>query len=122
MIGLVHVAIQFPLYESFKVRLADRDGNLSLTGLVVATATSKTIAGAISYPHEVVRSRQQHSTKRLRAIDAVRHVLKHSGWQGFYHGMGTNLMRVLPSCVITFVTYEFVASILSDALAGSKLA
>jgi solute carrier family 25 folate transporter 32 len=122
MFGLVHVAIQFPLYENFKVQLADGDGHLSLSGLVVATATSKVVAGAISYPHEVIRSRQQHSTKPLRAIDAARAVYRHSGWQGFYHGLGTNLLRVMPSCVITFVTYEFVASLLTDLLEGSKLA
>ncbi len=108
MIGLVHVAIQFPLYERLKVALSDASGHLSVWSLIVASASSKTVAASISYPHEIVRSRQQHSTERLRATDTARHVWQSNGWRGFYHGMGTNLLRVVPSCIITFVTYELV--------------
>jgi solute carrier family 25 (mitochondrial folate transporter), member 32 len=114
LIGLVHVAIQFPLYERFKQSLAEPSGSLSVWSLILASASSKTIAVSVSYPHEVVRSRQQHATERLRAGDTVRHVWRSSGWRGFYDGMGTNLLRTVPSCIITFVTYEVVVRRLSQ--------
>lgn len=120
MIGLVHVAIQFPLYERLKQSLVDSNGSLSIWSLILASAASKTAAVSVSYPHEVVRSRQQHSTERLRARDIARHI-RSSGWRGFYDGMGTNLLRVVPSCIITFVTYEVVVRGISHWSESSDL-
>lgn len=33
-------------------------------------------------------------------------------WRGFYKGLGTNLVRVTPATMITFVTYEHTSSYL----------
>ncbi|KAI7842493.1 hypothetical protein COHA_003847 [Chlorella ohadii] len=64
LLGVMHVVIQFPLYESLKARFAARhaDGGpnsekLNLYELILASATSKMIASTATYPHEVVRSR-----------------------------------------------------------------
>eukprot|EP00026_Physarum_polycephalum_P011756 Phypoly_transcript_11999.p1 GENE.Phypoly_transcript_11999~~Phypoly_transcript_11999.p1 ORF type:complete len:159 (+),score=21.55 Phypoly_transcript_11999:539-1015(+) len=63
MIGLIHVAIQFPLYEKFKSiaqnRKPTKDTPLSLTELFLCAAGSKLFASAAAYPHEVIRSRLQ---------------------------------------------------------------
>ena len=81
MMGVAHVAIQFPLYEALKGKLAERHhrdvndlpaadlvrcrgaaaaahGAGSLTGgwQVVASAISKMVASTATYPHEVVRA------------------------------------------------------------------
>lgn len=112
-LGLIHVAIQFPLYEHLKVRLADADGHLSVPSLITATAVAKTVAVGVSYPHEVVRSRQQHAIASLTAREAFLAVWRVEGLYGFYHGMTTNLLRVVPSCVITFTTYEVVVKSLN---------
>lgn len=41
-------------------------------------------------------------------VDATRRIFAEEGWQGFYRGMGTNLLRVTPACAITFTTYEML--------------
>jgi len=86
LVGVAHVAVQFPLYERFKALLADarrserrkkrlsekggedlnetendddeNDGTdtLPASSLVVASAASKAVASSLTYPHEVVRS------------------------------------------------------------------
>jgi solute carrier family 25 folate transporter 32 len=61
MIGIIHPIVFFPLYEKLKIYCKqnyDQDSeNLSTKYIVACTITSKLIASAISYPHEVLRSR-----------------------------------------------------------------
>ena len=39
-------------------------------------------------------------------------VLRHEGVPGLYRGLVVNLVRVIPSTAVTFVTYEYLRSIL----------
>jgi len=61
MLGVVHVAIQFPLYEYFKQLMAEKKGggDLGVAELMIASAAAKVIASVSAYPHEVLRSRFQ---------------------------------------------------------------
>lgn len=70
LLGLTHVAIQFPLYEYFKQRFtglemgenSDEGGEFSLqrtAGVLAATLISKGCATTATYPHEVLRTRLQ---------------------------------------------------------------
>lgn len=67
LLGLTHVAIQFPLYEYFKVEFTGvKDGELEVEKrsaqfyhLSSAVFLSKLIASTATYPHEVVRTRMQ---------------------------------------------------------------
>ena len=63
MIGIIHPIVFFPLYEKLKIHLKenyDQDSeNLSTKYIVLSTVTAKLISSAISYPHEVLRSRLQ---------------------------------------------------------------
>lgn len=115
LLGVSHAAVQFPLYEHFKVKLAARRGEVldeqhfHAADLVVASASSKVLASALTYPHEVLRSRLQHQrrTDHYRSLPhAFRSVWRHEGVRGFYGGFGTNLVRVVPSCAVTFTVYE----------------
>lgn len=62
LIGIAHVAIQFPLYEACKSWFAQRalqtrdNKDLNTLELVTASAVSKMIASTATYPHEVLRS------------------------------------------------------------------
>lgn len=62
LIGIAHVAIQFPLYEACKSWFAQRalqtrdNKELNTLELVTASAVSKMIASTATYPHEVLRS------------------------------------------------------------------
>ena len=154
LLGLTHVAIQFPLYEIFKAKFTGRGGSFRdaspetkdshFYGISLAVFFSKVIASTATYPHEVVRTRlqtQQRShpdagdiafrgppkagdhgrppggassdgmvnTLRYRGtIQTCKLILREEGWRGFYAGLGTNLIRAVPSAMTTIVTFEYL--------------
>lgn len=114
-IGVVHVCIQFPLYEKLKKVAAERSGKskheLTAGEIVAASSISKMIASTIAYPHEVLRSRLQFQRQEVYRglIDGVRKIWASEGLKGFYGGLGTNLLRTIPVCAVTFTTYEVVS-------------
>jgi solute carrier family 25 folate transporter 32 len=130
--GLVHVAVQFPLYEYFKQKLRKDKPNLTFMDIVIASSVSKLIASVAAYPHEVLRSRFQdygHGTKLQVSgrvvkyeslIHAVRTIWKEEGFFGFYRGMAVNLVRVVPAAIITLSTYEFCSRNLTKLLSREE--
>ncbi|KAL8681522.1 MAG: hypothetical protein Q9186_002338 [Xanthomendoza sp. 1 TL-2023] len=153
MLGLTHVAIQFPLYEVFKEKFTgigvgmnetEEDRSHHFYGLALAVFLSKVCASTATYPHEVVRTRlqtQQRSisdttasnvassrsngdhgrppgaatshkpTKSLPyrgTIQTCKTILLEEGWRGFYAGLGTNLIRAVPSAMTTILTFEYL--------------
>ncbi|DBA89605.1 hypothetical protein WJX79_006853 [Trebouxia sp. C0005] len=116
LMGIAHVAIQFPLYEACKSwfetkALQTRDNKeLNTLELVTASAVSKMIASTATYPHEVLRS-HMHVTgsgpfngfvkvgKEIWAADRLK---------GFYKGCGTNLLRTTPAAALTFTSFELI--------------
>ena len=159
LIGLSHVAVQFPLYEIFKGKftgiqsgssLSETDRNRHFLGLSFSVFLSKVIASTATYPHEVVRTRLQtqqrwhpaHSPENLGfrgtaeqgvghsrppggassdgminklryqgTIQTCRAILVEEGWRGFYAGLGTNLIRAVPSAMTTILTFEYLKSL-----------
>jgi solute carrier family 25 folate transporter 32 len=70
LLGLTHVAIQFPLYEYFKmtftgVEMGQTDNNVHWAGILGATVLSKICATSATYPHEVLRTRLQTQQRTL---------------------------------------------------------
>lgn len=66
LLGLSHVAIQFPLYEYFKMAFTGYgigehpdEGDSHWLGITLATFLSKVCASTATYPHEVLRTRLQ---------------------------------------------------------------
>jgi solute carrier family 25 folate transporter 32 len=129
MIGLVHVAIQFPLYEHLKEEAKKRSNQekLSTSHILFASSLSKAIASVTAYPHEVLRSRLQdheHSRKIQQAgvpfepysnlREAIRSIWNQEGVRGFYRGLSTNLIKTVPAAVITLLTYEMTAKTLRN--------
>eukprot|EP01083_Nonionella_stella_P051957 138024_1 len=117
-LGVSHVAIQFPLYEHFKSILEGESVEFySLYSVIGASTVSKAIASTITYPHEVVRTRMQHyaHSKHYRSVfHAFRKIARSEGYHAFYKGMGTNLLRVVPSCAINFCVYEQMVKFLVE--------
>lgn len=148
MLGLSHVAIQFPTYEYFKKKFngnglgAAVDREAEWFGILSASILSKVIAGTLTYPHEVIRTRL-HTQRRpmpgaefleglggfvshrasksggmlLRpkyqgVFDTYRVILREEGWRAFYKGMGVNVARSVPAATVTLMSYEFVMSFL----------
>lgn len=131
MIGLVHLGIQFPLYEYLKVVMRERRNGQSgqkYWDVVVASAVSKAIASVVAYPHEVLRSRMQDHVHGVgiqakgynfkpysNLRNATRTILQEEGVQGLYRGLGSNLLRTVPAAVVTLFSYEVIVKWLSAA-------
>lgn len=61
LMGVSHVAVQFPLYENFKgwARSASGSDELQPKVILLCSSSAKMIASVLTYPHEVVRTRLQ---------------------------------------------------------------
>lgn len=115
-LGLLHVAVQFPLYEKAKSyqRKDPNDPNevLQVHQILLASTGSKVIASIATYPHEVLRTRFQNQTtfppKYRNIPQAIALIWREEGFKGFYRGMFTTVMRVVPASAVTMITYEKV--------------
>lgn len=121
LLGLSHVAIQFPMYEKLKVMLGvSPDSNKpNPWAVTVASSLSKMIASAITYPHEIVRTRMQIQSKdgQYRGIIAsFKKLYQEEGFRIFYTGFGTNLLRTVPASAITLLSFEMISSRLKQIL------
>ncbi|RMD44844.1 hypothetical protein DV735_g401, partial [Chaetothyriales sp. CBS 134920] len=128
LLGLTHVAVQFPLYEWFKMKFTGYgmgehppDGESNFLGISAATFLSKVCASTATYPHEVLRTRLQTQQRAQTSSDGmlrpVQHrglistcktMLKQEGIGAFYAGIGVNLVRALPAAMTTMLTYEYL--------------
>ncbi|BGP20214.1 hypothetical protein JCM10213_005932 [Rhodosporidiobolus nylandii] len=71
LFGVVHVAVQFPLYEKFKAMSRPADGSdIPSSTILVCSSVSKMIASIATYPHEVLRTRLQ--IQKHRAAEAAK--------------------------------------------------
>lgn len=169
LLGLTHVAIQFPLYEVFKARFtglreghqqSNEDRSRHFLGLASSVFLSKVIASTATYPHEVVRTRlqtqqrsyPQHAPENLGfrgtaeqardhgrppggassdgminqlryrgTVQTCRAIFVEEGWRGFYAGLGTNLIRAVPSAMTTILTFEYLKkAFLSEHRSGRE--
>lgn len=116
LLGLVHVVVQFPVYEWMKQELAG-DEQPSFVQMLYLTAVPKLLASAASYPQEVLRSRlcdlnkaQRQPFRNLRELVVVSWKLE--GLKGFYVGFWVNSIRILPATFATLWTYEQVLHLL----------
>lgn len=115
LLGVMHVVIQFPLYEKMKYSFANRRHNretdeLTAGELIVASALSKMVASTATYPHEVVRSHMHVAgSGALKDFTATcGAIMREEGLSGFYRGCVTNLLRTTPAAAATFTSFEVI--------------
>ncbi|KAL4914281.1 mitochondrial carrier domain-containing protein [Aspergillus aurantiobrunneus] len=115
LFGVSHGALQFMVYEKLKLyrtgvhSRAESRRELNNLDFFVISSISKTFAGSMTYPYQVLRSRLQTYDAHLayRGLrDAIVQIWAKEGLAGFYKGLGPNLFRVLPSTWVTFLVYE----------------
>lgn len=135
LIGVSHGAVQFAVYEPAKRiyfarrrrRLTDHEGGISQgdaaaaaassaplkvsnEATVVLSSASKLVAGAVTYPYQVIRSRLQNFNadenygRGIRGV--IRKTWQHEGVRGFYRGIIPGVIRVMPATWVTFLVYE----------------
>jgi len=109
ILGLSHVAVQFPVYEKLKKRFRGDKRHESAADLLLASSLSKMTASLLTYPHEVVRSRMMDARAvNVGFISTCRYIFVKEGFLGFYAGLPVSLIRVLPNTCVTFLTYELL--------------
>ncbi|KAK4138733.1 mitochondrial carrier [Trichocladium antarcticum] len=126
MLAVSHGAVQFAVYDPAKRlylarrprRGADADQGrrgppaVSNEATLVLSTASKLVAGAATYPLQVLRSRLQHYEAEAlfgRGVGGVvRTLWREEGVRGFYRGVMPGVVRVLPATWVTFLVYENV--------------
>ena len=108
LLGLSHVAIQFPIYEQLKKTLRADKSSESVTDLLLATSLSKMSASLVSYPHEVIRSRMMDARTNVGFFKTCSSIFAKEGALGFYTGLQVTMIRVVPNTCVTFVSYELL--------------
>eukprot|EP00210_Caulerpa_lentillifera_P006835 g6534.t1 len=122
MLGLTHVAIQLPLYEHIKHKLAQKgdrtQDRLTVQELIFASSVSKMVASISTYPHEVLRSHMHvKGTKPFCGLkQTIQTIVQDSGFRGFYRGCGVNLFRTVPSAAITFTSFELIYRLIKKVM------
>lgn len=125
--GVTEGAIHFVIYERLKKLVQERKqgtdqdtGHATKLELFGAAAVSKLVASALTYPHEVVRTRMRippgpNALPKYRTmIQSLRLIGQEEGIKGLYGGMGAHLLRVVPNAALMFVTYETVIRFLDS--------
>lgn len=124
LMGLSHVAVQFPTYEYFKQCSRDRKQGQPETPLelLLASGSAKMCASLLSYPHEVLRSRMMDSRKDTAPTlrGTALQIWSKEGFAGFYTGLPVTLIRVIPNSCITFLTYELLLRWTKEQLSESR--
>ncbi|KAF7982330.1 hypothetical protein HWV62_29034 [Athelia sp. TMB] len=135
LFGVSNGALQFVAYEKMKEwgfarkrrqfaregrEMTPADDKLSNTSYTIMSGAAKLAALTSTYPYQVVRSRIQNNatTHLYPTIPAtIKRTWAAEGVKGFYRGLGTNLVRVLPGTCVTFVVYENLAWLLKTTAA-----
>ncbi|KAI1367556.1 mitochondrial folate carrier protein [Xylaria arbuscula] len=128
LFGVSHGAVQFAVYDPLKQMYLKRRQRLSSgttttshsdgreknlmtnEATLVISSVSKLVAGAVTYPYQVIRSRLQNYDAEERFGRGIRGVVKRTwceeGWRGFYRGIIPGVVRVMPATWVTFLVYE----------------
>lgn len=116
LFGLSHVAVQFPVYEYLKEHFRNGREHCTSMELLVASGVSKMFASLLTYPHEVLRSRMMDSRTSKTLLQTIERILTKEGYLGFYSGIHISLLRVVPNCCITFLSYELLLRLAKEKL------
>ncbi|ATY66686.1 mitochondrial folate carrier [Cordyceps militaris] len=130
LVGVSHGAVQFAVYEPLKRAYYNRrragrgDADPAATppppplrpmspeATIVLSSAAKLVAGAATYPYQVVRSRLQNYRADERfgrgARGVVARIWREEGLRGFYRGLVPGVVRVMPATWVTFLVYENV--------------
>jgi solute carrier family 25 (mitochondrial phosphate transporter), member 23/24/25/41 len=108
-------------------RAATTDGRVprpNTLWLLTFAATSSGIASVFTYPLNLVRTRLQAPSRApgavryTGAIDCFRKTWAAEGVRGFYRGLGTSLLKSLPSASTSYLVYETSRRMLEGPLLG----
>lgn len=121
LIGVIHGGVQFAVYEPMKrfyfarrqaIKSIEPTQPISPEATVFISSCAKLVAGAATYPYQVIRSRLQNYQADEQFGKGFRGVVKRmwveEGPKGFYRGIVPGVLRVMPATWVTFLVYENV--------------
>lgn len=127
-LGVTESTLQWVIYEQMKIILGRREetkradpkyefGSWDVAelwgGRIVSAGVAKLFAAALTYPHEVVRTRLRQAPtvslgdgrvemKYTGLVQCFKTVWREEGMVGLYGGLTPHLLRVVPSAAIMF--------------------
>lgn len=118
LLGLTHVAVQFPVYEYLKTKFTGRPMGAAPTtgqdtqtadwfGILAASILSKIMASSATYPHEVIRTRLQTQRRPMPGHEYMQGLGGASATSGSHATAGDAIAQTAPryrGIVTTFNT------------------
>lgn len=104
LLGLTHVAVQFPAYEYLKKKFTglsmgehtDADKSSQWIGILSASLCSKVMASSATYPHEVIRTRLQTQRRIVPGPSTEYAPFRNLVMEGSINSASTVTQTVLP--------------------------
>lgn len=110
-------AIQFMMYEMIKrniQKVSKSPNDLSSFTVFMMGAISKAIATVVTYPLQLVQTRQRHSaktaTKELSMAEIIQVIIRTQGVYGLFRGLEAKILQTVSTAALMFVIYEKVAT------------
>jgi len=119
LLGLTHVAVQFPAYEWLKTKFTGtsmgaapvegKDQKSQWLGILSASILSKILASSATYPHEVIRTRLQTQRRPMAGQEYMQGLGTAAQMTGGSNGNGTATSQA-PKLVAAPPKYRGVVS------------
>ena len=108
--GIPH-GVWFLSYEMLKDSLGQKLGEDTATVPLVAGAGAATVAWAVGYPADLIKTRQQAGSSKLGILATGKEIIAEANGnviKGLYRGFSLKLVRAVPGSMIGFSVYELV--------------
>jgi len=107
--GNIQASIQMTIYKNCQEALKKKQNKEELSDLdtLSLSISARMVSQPICYPYQVIKTHMQdvrHPNFNLR--ECVRSIYDTHGFRGFYRGLVSGVLKVLPAQSIVFVTYE----------------
>lgn len=109
-------AIQFMMYEMIKrnIQKVSKSNDLSSLTVFLMGAASKAIATVVTYPLQLVQTRQRHSAKtdarKHTMAEIIEVIVRTQGAYGLFRGLEAKILQTVSTAALMFVIYEKVAT------------
>ncbi|CAK9829328.1 Peroxisomal membrane protein PMP34 [Anthophora retusa] len=115
---VLNPAIQFMTYETIKRKVISTLNGAQPPAWVFFAigAVAKTVATAITYPLQLVQTKQRHGHNyttlppNASTLQILFYILKKHGIQGLYRGMEAKLLQTVLTAALMFLAYEKIVS------------
>ncbi|XP_054733267.1 peroxisomal membrane protein PMP34 isoform X1 [Anastrepha obliqua] len=134
LILVTNPALQFMMYELLKRNISKfRGKELSSLGFFVIGALAKAFATLLTYPLQLIQTKQRHHTRKSSAaeqysndgasmIEIMLSILQHNGFKGLFRGLEAKILQTVLTAALMFMVYEKVAATVGVLLKTSSAA